>query len=594
MAILNGLPINTVFIEHEGDVDSPQQSACHHYRAGHTPVKRFKSSKPGQTMTLFPVHGRNLILGLPALPVLCFAFAATATATASETEPIQALMITGGGWHDYEAQQHILAEGISARANVQWTIDLEGMEGGNQEQSRHKPRRQRESGWAEGFDVALYNMCYSNVTDVEFIEGITRVHEAGLPAVVLHCAMHSYRHAETEAWRDLLGVRTTRHEAHRPFTVENLKPDHPVMKGFPEEWETPRGELYMIEEVREGVTLLGRAFGVDTEEHHLTIWTNQYGEGRIFGTTIGHHNETMEAEEYLDLVARGLLWSVGKLRDDGTPEEGYGSADHSFRRLVLVAGAPSHGRGTHEHNAGVRLLKDCLEHVSGLEVVAHYNGWPEDPGAFDAADGILLYMDGGGRHPVIQGERLETMQALMEEGLGLAAFHYATEVPVERGGPQFVDWIGGHYETHYSVNPIWKAEFNDLPGHPITRGVEPFSIRDEWYFNIRFREGMEGITPILRAKPSDETRDGPYVSPQGPYPHIVEAKGETETLAWAVERVDGGRGFGFTGGHFHENWGDENFRKVALNALVWITGAEVPEEGVTCSVSDDYLEKHLD
>ncbi len=273
------------------------------------------------------------------------------------------------------------------------------------------------------------------------------------------------------------------------------------------------------------------------------------------------------------------------------------AAEHGgeeLKRLVLVAGTPSHGRGQHEHNAGVRLFADCLGEVSGLEVKAYYNGWPEDADAFAGADGILLYMDGGGRHPILRGERLAEMERFMARGVGLAAFHFAVEVPADQAGGLFQDWIGGYYETRFSVNPIWTAEFKELPDHPITRGVAPFSIRDEWYFNIRFRPDEEGIVPILQAKPSDDTRDGPYVHPQGPYPHIVEAKGRIETLAWAVEREDGGRGFGFTGGHFHENWGDENFRKLALNALVWITGAEVPAGGVECSVTEQYLQEHLD
>ncbi len=547
---------------------------------------------------LTPNFHQSAILPAAALAVATlFPFAAPSSAYGSDkAEPVRALLITGGGWHDYESQKVILTEGIAARANVEWTVVAEGMEGDTGERSRHKVGLQQEAGWGEDFDVVVYNICFSNVTDVSFIEGIAREHEAGLPAVMLHCAFHSYRRAETQAWRELLGVVSNRHEAHRPFTVENLAPEHPVMKPFPETWDTPRGELYMIEEVLEGVTPLARAYGVDTEAYHTTVWVHQYGEGRVFGTTIGHHNETMAAGEYLDLVTRGLLWTVGGLTDDGTPAPGFEAAadDGDRKRLVLVAGGPSHGRGTHEHNAGIRLFSDCLEELSGLEVVAHYNGWPEEPGAFDGADGIVLYMDGGARHPAIQGDRLEKLEALMDRGVGLALFHYAVEVPAGRGGAQFLDWVGGHYETYYSVNPIWEAEFESLPEHPITRGVEPFSIRDEWYFNIRFRPDREGIVPILQAVPSDETRDGPYVNPPGPYEHIVDAKGEIATTAWAVEREDGGRGFGFTGGHFHENWGDPNFRRIALNALVWIAGAEVPEGGVDCEVNEEYLEAHLD
>jgi len=105
---------------------------------------------------------------------------------------------------------------------------------------------------------------------------------------------------------------------------------------------------------------------------------------------------------------------------------------------------------------------------------------------------------------------------------------------------------------------------------------------------------MKGITPILVGKPDDETRQGKSSSPRGPYPHIVAASGREEVLAWAVERSDGGRGFGFTGGHTHKNWDNENFRKVVLNALLWTAHAEVPANGVECTVTDEDLKKNLD
>ncbi len=170
----------------------------------------------------------------------------------------------------------------------------------------------------------------------------------------------------------------------------------------------------------------------------------------------------------------------------------------------------------------------------------------------------------------------------MDQGVGLACLHYAVEVPKGKPGDKFLDWIGGYYETGFSTNPHWTAEIESLPEHPITRGVKPFAISDEWYFNIRFRPEMKGVTPILVAKPDDETRQGTSSSPRGPYKHIVEAKGRDEVLAWAVERPDGGRGFGFTGGHDHKNWGNPNFRKLVLNAILWIAKVEVPSSGVEC------------
>jgi hypothetical protein len=144
------------------------------------------------------------------------------------------------------------------------------------------------------------------------------------------------------------------------------------------------------------------------------------------------------------------------------------------------------------------------------------------------------------------------------------------------------------------VNPIWDAEYVKLPDHPVTRGVLPFSTKDEWYFNLTFRDGMKGLTPILVAKPSDATRDGPYVYPKGPYPHIQAAKGRDEVMMWTTERADGGRGFGFTGGHFHLNWGNDHQRKLMLNALVWLAKAEVPAGGVESKVTEAELMENLD
>lgn len=270
------------------------------------------------------------------------------------------------------------------------------------------------------------------------------------------------------------------------------------------------------------------------------------------------------------------------------------TATAANKKIVLVAGTPSHAPGDHEHNAGCLLLKKCLDKMPGLDVTVHLNGWPKDPNAFDGADAILLFMDGGGGHHAIKEDRLQRIGALMKKGVGLGCLHYAVEVPKDKGGPEFQEWIGGYYETAFSTNPHWDAGIQTLPTHPITRGVKPFQIRDEWYFNMRFRPEMKGVTPILIAKPSDETRQGKSSSPRGPYPHIVAANGRDEILMWAVERSDGGRGFGFTGAHFHKNWGNDNFRKIVLNAILWSAKVEVPADGVQSAVTEEELKLNLD
>ena len=203
-------------------------------------------------------------------------------------------------------------------------------------------------------------------------------------------------------------------------------------------------------------------------------------------------------------------------------------------------------------------------------------------------------MDGGGGHPIIQQDHLETIQKLIDKGVGLVCLHYAVEVPKGKPGDKFLDWIGGYYETGFSTNPHWTAEIVKLPEHPVTRGVKPFAVRDEWYFNMRFRPEMKGVTPLLSAKPDDQTRQGVSASPRGPYQHIVDAKGRDEVLAWAVERPDGGRGIGFTGAHAHKNWGDPNFRKFVLNAILWTAKLDIPPDGVESKVSDEELKQNLD
>ena len=264
------------------------------------------------------------------------------------------------------------------------------------------------------------------------------------------------------------------------------------------------------------------------------------------------------------------------------------------KKLVLIAGTPSHGPGDHEFNAGVRLLDKCLAGVKGLETVVVLNGYPKDDAVLDAADGILCYADGGAGHPLVRENRLKRIGGLMAKGVGLMCAHYGVEVPKDLGGPEFKDWIGGYYEHQFSCNPFWSPEFKTFPDHPVARGVKPFSVRDEWYFNMRFRDGMAGVTPILSAVPPDAVRDGPYVSPKGPYKHIQEAKGRAEAMMWAAERPNGGRGVGFTGGHVHRNWLDPNFRKVVLNALLWICKLDVPANGVESTVTEDDIRQNLD
>lgn len=276
------------------------------------------------------------------------------------------------------------------------------------------------------------------------------------------------------------------------------------------------------------------------------------------------------------------------------------------KRIVLIAGKPSHPPGMHEFRAGCLLFQKALASVSGVTVQVYDGGWPskmvdgarvDDNAAFEGADAILVYADGGRGHPAIQGQRLEVIDSLAAKGVGLGFAHYGVEVPTGAPAEAMHRWIGGFYEDKYSVNPMWTPRFDKLPQHPITRGVGPFATHDEWYFNMRWATDpaiKARVTPILVDTPSDEVRDGPYVHPKGPYEHVVADRGKAETMMWVMERANGGRGFGFTGGHTHAHWGDPNQRKILLNALLWIAKVDVPAQGVVDNITAADLTQNLD
>lgn len=252
------------------------------------------------------------------------------------------------------------------------------------------------------------------------------------------------------------------------------------------------------------------------------------------------------------------------------------------KKVVFVAGTPSHGPGSHEHNAGCMLLARLLnEHMGdSIHAVFYKNGWPGDLTAFQNADALVMFCDGGQRHVGYWHRR--QINYLASRGIGLGAIHYAVEMTPGETNNDLISWIGGAFEVDHSVNPHWVADFSAFPRHPAANGVEPFSINDEWYFNMRFPESMKGVTPILSAVPPASTMERPdgHHSGNATVRKMV-AEGLPQHVCWVVEREDGGRGFGFTGAHYHANWANNSFRKTVLNAITWIAGADVPAAGVS-------------
>lgn len=244
-------------------------------------------------------------------------------------------------------------------------------------------------------------------------------------------------------------------------------------------------------------------------------------------------------------------------------------------------GSAIHKAGEHEYNAGALLIKQWFAHSPDLVVTVSLNGWPTDSTLVTKADGIVLFMDGKQGHLVLQPNYKRQLLAAASRGAGIAALHYAVTLPTGNGEP-LLDLLGGFKEDTYSVHGLWTSDFKTITPHPITRGVKPFKIYDECYFFLRFKPQAQAI---LAATPPDSLRNTP-ASQSFP--------GRSETIAWVYERANGGRSFGNTAFHFHRNWGDENLRKLTLNALRWICHLEVPPLGVNTSVTSSDLAKNMD
>ncbi|VTS06709.1 ThuA domain-containing protein [Tuwongella immobilis] len=254
------------------------------------------------------------------------------------------------------------------------------------------------------------------------------------------------------------------------------------------------------------------------------------------------------------------------------------------KKIILIAGRRSHAPGDHEFFAGTAILMNLLKQTPGVWPVMVRDGWPKNEKIFDGAATVMFYMDGRGGHPVIQGDHLQKMKKLMSQGVGWVNLHYAVDYPTKEG-TQILEWMGGYYDAKISINPHWDAQIRSLPKHPITRGVKPFTLRDEWYYNMQFVPEMKNVTPILVAIPPDNTRGTPDAK---------RFPGRPEIMAWSYDRADGGRGFGFTGGHFHRNWANEDYRRLVVNAILWTAKADIPEGGAPVQFDPIDLNRNLD
>jgi type 1 glutamine amidotransferase len=265
-------------------------------------------------------RGMLMLMLVSALSAL---FAQTAATAAEPVKPIKALLVLGGCCHDYKTQQELLTKGIAERAHVEVAVAYDP-----DTTNAHLNPVYHNPDWASEYDVIIHDECSSNVKDLPIIDRILAPHRAGLPAVVLHCGMHSYRSEgypdAVTPWFEFTGLQSTRHGPQAPIEVTFSSAESPITRGL-SNWTTINEELYNNSAGKLLDTAMALARGKQTArskagkestDDYVVVWTNNYRGAKVFATTLGHNNQTVEDPRYLDLVTRGLLWSCGKLNTE--------------------------------------------------------------------------------------------------------------------------------------------------------------------------------------------------------------------------------------------------------------------------------------
>jgi Trehalose utilisation len=240
-------------------------------------------------------------------------------------------------------------------------------------------------------------------------------------------------------------------------------------------------------------------------------------------------------------------------------------------RLLLISQGPDgHKWNTHEFRAGVRILSRLLADLPQVEVTSidAEESPREVPARVDAADGVVVFVSQGAMWIGSDPERLAAFQRLEARGGGVTALHWG----IGAKDPKYIEvgrslWGGVHggNDRKYVVD---VKTLTPNAEHPITAGLAPLTIRDEWYYTLKF--ATEGrVTPLW----------------------TTEIDGEPQAVSWAWERPNGGRSFGFVGLHFHENWGAETYRRFVTRGVLWTVGLEEPKPGLSLEFERKDLEE---
>jgi len=338
------------------------------------------------------------------------------------------------------------------------------------------------------------------------------------------------------------------HDPHGAFEVRMTDVDHPITRGL-KPFETV-DELYTCLVGDTPIQVLAESKSKVDGKNYPMAFVLRYGKGRVFHSPLGHDVQAF-SPAVCELFRRGCAWAAGL---SPAPEA-------KPKRIAFLAAQPSHGENCHEWDTDAEFVKQCLLDATNVEppqIDIHRNGWPADPAALDDVDAIVFFADGREHHPLAVPGRIEKVRELAGQGKGIAFLHYSIDPP-EGAMPDLLEWIGGSYEVGRSQNPINVVKATPIANaHPITQGCAAYVVEDEWYFDLRLHP--DAVALLTGPLPPYDPKD--------------------KVLSWAYTRPNGGRGFGFAGGHYHKNWHMEPFRKLILNGILWVAGVEVPPEGV--------------
>jgi type 1 glutamine amidotransferase len=489
--------------------------------------------------------------------------AATAVENAAD-QPIRVLLVTGGCCHDYEYQTKAMQ--LAAKEQgvaVDWTVVNEGGKG-----TRAQIGLYEKTDWAAGYDVVIHNECFADTDDESYIRRITGPHFEGVNAVVIHCAMHTYRSAKIDDWRELLGVTSRHHEHQSKYPVKIEQANHPIMRGFPSEYKTPMDELYIVEKIWPNTTVLASTVSEKTGDVQPVFWTNRYGKGRVFGTTYGHSNDTFSDATFLKTLIQGLVWAAGRQDLAEKPKKKllFFTKSAGFEHDVVR-------RKDSELAFAERIMID-LGKKHGIEVTCTKDGTVFDSD-YKNYDAFFFYttedltQTGNDRQPAMSPQGKENLLAAIRSGKGFIGSHCASDTFHTSGNrlesqtqpDPYIAMLGGEFIRH-GRQQVAKMRVTS-PGFPgLSDAGTVFSLNEEWYSLKNFAPDMH----VILVQETEGMVDDDYKRP--PYP-----------ATWARQEGEG-RVFYTSMGHREDVWTNPLFQSILMGGIHWaLRDADAPIPG---------------